>query len=34
MRRKVCAGELTLAEGQAVFLGDWRAEYVKFLGAP
>ena len=34
MRRKVCAGELTLAEGQAVFLGDWRAGYVKFLGAP
>src|SRR5262249_20844625 len=31
LHRKVCAGELTLEEAQAVFLGDWRAGYVKFL---
>ncbi len=31
---KVCVGELTLQEGQAVFLGDWREGYSKYIGAP
>lgn len=32
--RLVCAGTITPAEGQAWFLGDWKAEYDRRFGAP
>jgi hypothetical protein len=32
IHRKVCARELTLEEGQAIFLGDWTQGYRKYLG--
>jgi hypothetical protein len=32
MHRLVCTGRLTLAEGQAVFRGDWRQGYQRFVG--
>jgi hypothetical protein len=31
--RLVCAGKITPAEGQAWFLGDWKAEYDRRFGA-
>lgn len=30
VRRRVCAGSMTLREGQAVFFGDWWQSYRKF----
>lgn len=34
IHRRVCAGRMTLREGQAVFLGDWTIAYRKFFMAP
>jgi hypothetical protein len=31
IKRQVCAGKITLKQGQAVFLGDWKANYHKWL---
>lgn len=30
--RKLCRGEITLAQCQAVFMGDWRVEYDRIYG--
>ena len=35
INRLVCSGQMTLEEGQAVFLApDWTAEYLKYFGEP
>lgn len=31
--RRMCAGTITLAQCQAVFLGDWTVEYAKLFGS-
>lgn len=32
VQRRICAGKLTLKEGQAIMLGDWTVEYQKITG--
>jgi hypothetical protein len=34
LHRLVCAGDITLAQAQQEFLGDWIVAYVKYLGQP
>ena len=34
IKRKICKGELTLADGQAVLLGDWVAGYANNVRSP
>lgn len=34
VHREVCAGGLTLEQGQQVFMGDWRTAYREYFGEP
>lgn len=31
VHRKICGGQMSLAQGQAIFLGDWIAAYQKYI---
>ena len=34
IQRSICSGKMTLAEGQAVMLGNWEDAYTKYFGEP
>jgi hypothetical protein len=34
VHRAICKGQMPLADGQAIFLGDWHLSYLKYIGVP
>ncbi len=34
LKRRVCAGEVTLAEAQQAIAADWVAAFLKYIGNP